>query len=252
MMKLRLAFSGLFALVPVFFFAQATAPAKDPVATALAARSLVAMGSSATDCTLQGKVTISSSSLTMPVVLKNSGTSKTRVELSTSKGMNVMLVNGGAGELIQPSGKAVRLSGNNTVFRRVLHLPAFSILSDHDTQTVKLEYVPVTATSPVGVALSLWSDSADANEMAKMTRTIFTFDPLTSFVTQMNYTRFAENDSNAKTAIEVRFSNYQAANGVQVPFTQVTMADGKLESTLQLSSADCQTPIDSSEFTLPN
>ena len=251
-MKLRMVFSSLFALVPIFFFAQVAAPPKDPLATALATRSLTAMGSSATDCTLQGNVAFSSSSLTMPVVLKNSGTSKARVELSTPKGMSVVLVNGGAGELIQPSGKAVRLSGNNTVFRRVPHLPGFSILSEHDSQTTKLEYLPATAAGPEGIALSLESDSADADEMAKMTRTVFTFDPLTGFVTQINYTRFAENDSNAKTAIEVHFSNYQAVNGVQVPFTQVTMADGKLESTLQLSSADCQTPIDSSEFTLPN
>jgi hypothetical protein len=161
-MRSRLFVSALLLFIPILTFAQGVAAPKDAAATALAARSLIAMGRSTGSCTLTGKVTLTKPEWTIPVVLKNNGATEMRVELSTPKGISVMRVNAGVGQVVQASGNVIQLSGNNTVFRRIPHLPPFSILSEHDAQTTNLEYVPPTDTSREGVALSLWSTSRDS------------------------------------------------------------------------------------------
>ncbi len=68
---------------------------------------------------------------------------------------------------------------------------------------------------------------------------------------KIQYLNFAENDSNVSEKVEVFFSNYRPVNGVQVPFTQASFADGRPRSTLILTSIAFNTGLPDSQFVAP-
>ena len=227
---------------------------KDPQAVAVASSALSAMGGMANSaCTLSGQLTIADQSgQSFPIVLKNSGSRKMRIELSMPKGQNVMVVNDGVGTITAPGGGVRRLTGNNTAFRRAFHIPALSALAEYQSPNTKLEYRGAGSGSVDQIAITL-APSAQAGEnfLASMSQTSFDVDRSTGFIAGMQFAHVAENDSEAKRSINVKFSDYQQINGLAIPFRQETYADGNLESTLVLQSADCTSPISDSEFTLP-
>ena len=84
-----------------------------------------------------------------------------------------------------------------------------------------------------------------------MTRTTFYVDQTSGLVSKLEYTNYAENDSDAQQKVEIVFSDYRNINGAWVPFRQTSYTDGKLESELVLSSVSFNVGVPDSEFDLP-
>ena len=233
---------------------------KDPAGLAVAQRAISAMGGqgqSLSDSQATGTLTMAGDKpQSFPVVLKTKGTRMVRVELQRDSGITVRILNQGRGVIQRPDGTVQRLVMNNTLAERVSHIPALSLLAETQDATVPVEYAgtaQVNAAPADVVALSVIpaSDPQQARVFHDQTRTLFFLDQGSGLVTKVQYTQVAENDTDAKQAVEVLFSDYRNVNGVWVPFRQATYTDGKLESELVLDTVTFNVGLADEEFSLP-
>jgi hypothetical protein len=234
---------------------------KDLEGLRIAEQALSAMGSSTAwvayrDSVANGTVTIAAAGSTpFPIVLKSKGTGMLRVELQKPDGTNVLVLNDGEGVILNPSGKLRRLQLYNTLARRVDHIPAFSLLAESGAPGVQVSS-PLAAQiedrAAEAIELSLVTpERGPADLVREVTRTQFYVDRMTRMITKMEYTNYAENDSNAKQRVEVFFSDYRMVAGVWVPFRQTTLTDGVLDSELVLASVAFDVGLSEAEFLLP-
>jgi hypothetical protein len=227
---------------------------KDPTGVAVLARSVTALGGNsaiALSCTITGSLTTADSvDGPAPIVIENEGSSMVRTELNLSQGQNITILNSGEGASISPDGSVFQLNWKNTIFRRAVHIPLLSQISEYQTSTTAIEYLGLFGNAN-RVALSYAPAGGNQQSFASITRTIFDLDQTTGFVTRMQFTNFSENSESSRT-IEIKFSNYAQTSGVAIPLKQEIFANGSLESTLNITSVNCQSAISDSEFVLPN
>jgi hypothetical protein len=236
---------------------------RDPQAVTLAQQSLAAMGGAQalafTDCLAVGSVQSfkpDGTSVALPIVKKTKGTKMTRTEVQRPEGTRLRVVNGGTGAIQNPDGTIRRLFSNNTVAERIEHIPALSILSEWQSSNIEVRYVGTDTVngSPAQVIALSFIPTSDPKWSAfyrSTTQTLFYIDQATAFVSKIQYQNFAENDSNVSEKIEIYFTNYRLVNGVQVPFTQTSYADGRLQSALTLSSVTFNTGLTDTDFSIP-
>jgi hypothetical protein len=236
---------------------------RDAQAVALVQQSLAAMGGTqalAFADSLAAGTALSfkpdGSSVTLSIVKKSKGTKMIRTEVQRPEGTRLRIVNGGTGAIQNPDGTIRRLFSNNTVAERIEHIPALSILSEWQSSNVEVRYVGTDTVngSPVQmVAISLipTSDPQWVRFYRSTTQTLFYIDQATNLVSKIQYQNFAENDSNVSEKVEIFFTDYRVASGVQVPFTQSTYADGRLRSTLTLTSVAFNMGLTEAEFAIP-
>jgi hypothetical protein len=83
-----------------------------------------------------------------------------------------------------------------------------------------------------------------------MTRRLFFIDQRTNLVSKVQFTRFSEN-GHAKLQVERIFGDYRSVGQLLMPFHQVTYVDGKVETTLNLSSVQLNVGLQDAEFVVP-
>jgi hypothetical protein len=237
---------------------QTLAPTKDAASTSLIADSLSRMRSAELDVSTLSSTasgTLIMNGTEMPLSYKTKGTDKVRVEVQQPKGTSVYVLNGGIGQIRRTDGGIRHLLMNNTIAQRVSYIPALSLLAEYAKENISVDK-PSYAVADDGrqrptVAVSFAPASeneGDTASFAEMTRTQFTFDPDTGFVSQMEFTRTAENNVTAKEKVRIVFSDYKQINGIAVPFTQTTYASDRIESELQLKEVSFGSGMDDSEF----
>ncbi|MCI0625316.1 MAG: hypothetical protein L0387_27345 [Acidobacteria bacterium] len=238
---------------------------KDARAVEIAQQAIVSMGGNSLSVTSDdsmssGTLTLHTYStprpLTMPIIIKTKGTRRVRTELQTPKGQNIRILNEGRAVLTRPDGKIQELSMNNTLTERVSHIPALSLLAEYADPRVAVEYMGMQGVNgqPVEV-IALRLTPRGALEKSEESRETASFRCLVDsgrLVLKVEYTAYAENDSDVKQRVEVLFSDYQSISGVLVPFRQATYTNGKLESELVLASIEFNVGLSDAEFDLPH
>jgi hypothetical protein len=236
---------------------------RDAQAISLLQQCLAAMGG-AQALLLQDSVAIGQaqtflpdgSTVTLPIVKKSKGTKMVRTELQRPEGTRVRVVNAGTGGIQNPDGTTRRLFSNNTVAERIEHIPALSILSEWQSSNIEVRYVGTDAVngSPaqvVAISLIPTLDPKWADFYRTTTQTLFYIDQAKALVSKIQYQNFAENDSNISEKVEIFLTDYRPVSGVLVPFTQSYYADGRLLSTVTLTSVTFNTGLSDSEFAVP-
>jgi hypothetical protein len=240
--------------------AAASAVARDPVA--VAQQAVASMGGASALVGLQDSVGTGTLTLAgpspkaMPIVLKTQGTRKVRSELQTPEGTRVRILNDGRAAALRPDGSVKWLSVENTLAERVSHIPALSLLAENADANVGVEYMGpgVVNGQPaevVGLSFTPSSDVKQAAEFLELTRCLFFVDPGSGTIAKIEYTHYAEGHRSTNWKEEVFLSDYRSVEGVLVPFKQITLRNGELESALELSSIQFNVGLADSEFALP-
>jgi len=243
-----------------FSAAQTQAAPKSADAIALAQRSLTAMGQPAVSgdqvAVVSGTLTQHGPEVTrFPIAIKSKGTSRLRTELTTTQGIRVIVFNNGSGQVQHPNGKIRRLSTESTVSARVGHIPAFSLLAEHQTPATTIKVLPqavVNGTSMDVLAVGLYSGSTsrEAAERAERTQKLIFIDHKTGFVSQIQERNYDQGGSGVYRNVETRYSDYRQAGSIMVPFHQETYANGVLVLELDLDSVSFNVAVDDKEFEL--
>lgn len=227
---------------------------KDAVGVAVVQRALAALGStqSVSDAICTGTLTLArEQDQTLKVTIKSKGTQMTRTESIGPKGTIVRIVNHGKGAIVGPDGSVKKLNLSNTIAERIGHIPALSVLSEAIGPEVEVESQTPVQVNDV-VALSYTPDPAHSqlSLFLKMTRRLFFVDQATNLVSKIQFTRFSET-GHAKQQVERLFRDYRSVGPLLVPFEQLTYVDGKLETTLNLSSVQFNVGLQDTEFVVP-
>jgi hypothetical protein len=189
----------------------------------------------------------------VPVRILTQGTDRIRTEVDTANGTSVRIVNQGEGSFQWPNGRVIHLNPLNTLSERISHIPAFSILAEDALPNVKLEYIgPVQVFGVPVVQLAVsWSNAVTAKDQAeflKRTRTIYSIDPATLRIIQIQFDRCAEHDTNALTHFRVMYSDYRTLNGRLVPTKVITFANDAFTSELHIASYQENAAVSSTSF----
>ncbi len=236
---------------------------KDPQALVIVQKALAAMGGSQAllayqDSLATGTLTTyaGGNQFKYPITLKCKGTQETRVEVLKPEGTNIRILNQGVAAIQRPDGTIRNLLTNNTVAERVNHIPLLSILADYQNADISVQYLGTAQVSGqtadiVAVSFIPTADPTQGPIYASMTQTLFFVDQATGVVDKIQYTDYAENDPSSTQKVEVYFGNYQAVNGISVPFHQTIFTDGNLESDIMLQSVSFNVGLTDAEFALP-
>jgi hypothetical protein len=226
---------------------------KDPQAIALAAKTLAAMGgvqaiATITDSRASGSFTIAADAGSpYPITLETQGTQKARTTLVRSSGNVVRILNGGVAAVIHADGSVRTLDANNTMAQRVDHIPLLSLISEYQNGNIELTQGP----TPNSFAVTMIPQTALADYYRGLTKTIFTVDANSGLITSMQLTAHGEASMTDTYQVQILFANYQAVNGVMVPFHQTTYEDGTMTSDLVLNSIAFNVGVPDSDFALP-
>ena len=233
-----------------------TAPSaitKDPQAIALAAKAIAAMGgvqaiATITDSRASGTFAIASDSASpYPIMLETQGTQKVRTTLTRPNGANIRILNGGVAAVIHADGSVRTLDANNTMAQRVDHIPVLSLISEYQNGNIEVTSGPV----PNSFAVTLIPTTAIGDYYRGLTKTIFTVDPNSGLIISMQLTAHGEGSLKDTYPVQIVYANYQAVNGVMVPFHQTTYENGTMTTDLVLNSVAFNVGVPDSDFTLP-
>ncbi len=90
-----------------------------------------------------------------------------------------------------------------------------------------------------------------AAQLQKLSQMEIYLDPTTLLPLSLAFNVHPDGDANTNIPIEIRYSNYQAVNGVQVPFHIQRFINGTLFLDLTVQSVTINSGISASAFTLP-
>lgn len=258
------------------------APAVDPVAVGIAQRAVSALGGAASvrDVTLTGTVhrTAGSTDESGPIILKALGSKLSRVEMNLPSGKFVELRGQDSGGLPKSSwtgtdGTTHAIAGHNTLTDAVWFFPALSSLSAspaadpalslssaqdtkngaavqkvHFTTQLPTVTAPATTGLPPGAAESPLFPLNSSPQMSHLAATDVYLDPSTSLPIAAAFNTHPDNNDRVDIPVEVRFSDYRAVNGVQVPFRIQKFFNGTLLLDITLQSAAINSGLSVAEF----
>jgi hypothetical protein len=229
---------------------------QDPQAIAVAQKALAAMGGIQAILTYQdsvatGNLTLygSATPTDFPITFKTKGTRETRVEVKRANGTNIRIMNAGNAVIQAPDGSLLALAATNTFAEYVNHIPLLSILSDYQATNVSLLYKGTEAVNDQAddvVAVTL-----DPSENPELGRTLFFVNQSNGLIDKIQYTNYAESDSNSTDTVDVYFTDYQQISGIAVPFRQTTFTNGTLDSDIVLGAITLDVGLTDDEFALP-
>jgi hypothetical protein len=239
-----------------------TAVTQNPQAVALAVQAIAAISGSTqlTDITLTGTVTRTAGSDVENgnFILKALGTDESRLDLSLAAGLSSEIRNVASGApqgfLINPSAVVSNMAQHNCLTSAAWFFPGLSILSQTTDPTVAVTFVGQE--TKLGIAVNhiqfnIQSASLGASDNAllgQLSQTDFYLDSSSNLPVAMVFNLHP--DANALTNInaEVDFTNYQAVNGVQVPFRIQKFLNGTLFLDLTIQGATLNSGLTSSAF----
>ena len=193
------------------------------------------------------------------VVIKALAGTGSRLDLTLPSGPRTEIRNTSSAPIVGswsgPDGAAHAISNHN-LFTDPAWFPAFTIASLLSAQNAVVTYVgPETRNGQpvIHVAASqqfpaLSADPNAATLMQHLTQTDVYLDPTTNLPTAIAFTTHADNNALLDIPVELRFSDYQALNGAQIPFHVQKFLNNSLMLDLQLTSATLNSGLSSSIF----
>jgi len=261
----RVVFSTFFAFVLTLSLAAKQTTTSDPGALSLLQRSLNVLsgGQSLTDVTLSGNARriAGSDDDTGTAVLKALATGESRIDLMLASGQRneVRAISNHCqvGSWSGPDGVARAISNHNLMTDSAWFFPAFTLgrlgpsgkytvsyfgPETRDGQEVEhlTAYQPSTVRLPIGVPT--------LQHLTKMDLFLYSL-PLLPPALAFNI--HPDNDMGLDIRVEIRFSDYRAVSGVQVPFHIQKYLNNGLALDLQLQTATLNTGLAPAAFSIP-
>jgi hypothetical protein len=236
--------------------------ASSPQAVALATSAMAALTGNVqvNDVTLIGTATRTAGSdiETGTITLKALGTADSRMDFVSSDGTRSEIRNsaGGVpqGSWIGPDGASHAMAGHNCLTDAAWFFPTLTILSQASNPSVVVQYIgqetrngasvqhlrftqpPSATTDPTGLLASLSTEDVYLDSASLLPASIL-------------FNTHPDANANINIAVEMDFSDYQASNGVMVPFSIHELLNGSLFLDITIQSASVNSGLPASEFT---
>lgn len=238
------------------------APTSDPQAVTLAQQSVAALTSATVinDVTLSANVTqiYGSDTETGTGTFSAKGTSESRVDLSLSGGNRSDVrnaINGvPQGAWSANGATATAYAGHNCRTDAVWFFPALSSLTQVTNQKFIFKYIGAEQHNGVSVQhIRVFQTATNdvTGMIQRLSTTDFYLDTTTNLPDAIAVHTHADNNMGLDIPLEVRFTNYQAVNGVQVPFHFQQMLNGGVVLDATVTNVTFNTGLADTLFTLP-
>ena len=245
-------------LVCAVFLTSAFAANNSNQAAVLVAQSYAALtgGNPLSDVTLNATATTTAGSYTasQPVVLKALGTDDSRIDIVAGASMAIRNSTPG-----YPQGVWTAYDGtsgtdalHNCWTDAAWFVPEFS--SIFGSQNVSLSYIGLETLNGNQVQhLQVWKSVSgapqDVNSSIQTLSTMDVYlDALSLLPDAIRFNAHPDNDSNTNLPVEIDFSNYQAVNGIQLPFHIQRFLQGSLSLDIVVTSATLNSGLTDSDF----
>jgi hypothetical protein len=239
--------------------AQSPVPVRDPNALALASRALQALagGKAITDITLQARATYiaGSDQDTGPATLVALGNQQSRVTLSLTGGQRQEIRNGIAGAWVGQDGTAHATALHNCWTDASWFFPALSLAAAVSSPQTSVAFIGLE--TKLGIPVAHLQISKTLPRQPQMTPIIqrlsasdLYLDASSSLPVALDFNVHPENDAGRNIAVEIRYSNYQVANGIRVPLHIQKYQEGTLTLDLAVTNAVANSGVSSSFFVL--
>jgi hypothetical protein len=260
----RLAILSCVFLVTSSIHAQqaSTEVTQDPAAVAFATKSLTALAGAAqiSDVTLTGAATRVAGSDTGSgtFTLKALGISESRMDLNLSDGLRSEIrtsASGGPqGSWAGPNGSFNSMAVHNCLTDPAWFMPALSVLSQLSNPSLIAVYVGQETKDGVAVQhvhFALQSASPDPTGLIQSLSAEEVYLNASTFLpVALVFNSHPDNNANANIVVEIDFSNYQAVNGVQVPFRIQKLLNGNLFLDLTIQNVTLNSGLADSAFSI--
>jgi len=238
--------------------------ASDPQALSLAAQSIAGMtgGSSITDLRITGNATsIAGDIETGTVTLLAKGTSESRMVLSLSGGTRTETRNASAGVSQgkwvnpNPNGSSGRYAWHNTLTDAVWFFPVLSSLALSANSASLFSYVGQESRNGISAQhLRVYqlqpSSIAAAVPMSNLSMMDFYLDSTSLLPLAIAFKIHPDNDMNTDIPTEIRFADYRAVSGVQVPFHIQRLINGGVSLDVVVTSATLNSGLPDTQFSI--
>jgi hypothetical protein len=196
----------------------------------------------ATTIAVSGAIHLADGVTVMPVTIQSQGERSWRSELVTPKERKVTVVRNGRGQIQHADGKIRNLSENNTSHQPPMHIPCLTGLASPPGR-LTASYVRTDTISGDSLdVIELMPNYKGRKKFADRLKLTLWISRSTGYLTQLQYVNASEQDSEDTQTVEIDYSNYHAIDGLAVPFSQSTKADGKPVLSLVLDSVQLNTP----------
>jgi hypothetical protein len=235
-------------------------PTSDPIAVALARKSIAALtgGVSINDVTLNATVIsiLGPQDESGTATFQAKGTLDSRTDLSLPSGTRSDVrntLNGTpGGSWVAGSPKSTAYATHNCFTDAVWFFPALSSLSQTTNPNVVFQYVGQEQHAGVNALhIKTYVGRLGAfSGLERLTALDFYLDPLSSLPLAIAFSLHPDNDMNIDIPSEIRFANYQSVSGAQVPFHFQRMLNGGVTLDVNVTGAAINTGLQDSLFTL--
>jgi hypothetical protein len=237
-------------------------PTSDPQALSLAQKSIAALtgGTPITDVTISANVTsiLGSDNETGTGTIRAKGNTESRVDLSLTTGIRSEVrdtANGVPAGAWSTNGNAsTAMAQHNAWIDAAWFFPPLSSLSQTANPQFVFVYVgqeqhdglPVQHIRSYQVPVSAVTNSL----ITSLSAMDFYLDPNSYLPLAIGFNQHADKNIGVTVPVEIRFANYQAVNGIQVPFHFQQLLNGSLILDATVTSAAFNTGLLDSTFTL--
>jgi len=255
--------AALCSLLALLLFASSAlcqeTPQRDASALSLLSQALTAAGGSAianvTDFTANGSITYSwGDPVQGTATIKSRGLTQFRLDSQVPDGTWSFIVSNGAGVLNLPNGTSSSVPYQGTLNAGSLTMPIILIsaaVGDTSVTVIDDGLVPLGSgqARQITVQQNLSTTSDPNGLLSKTTKRDYFFDPSSFLLLQVQDTVYPFNDAvNGGVQRIIGMSNYQASNGVTVPFSISVSLDGQTLWSIQLTSINFNTGLSDSDF----
>jgi len=247
-------FAFAFAVLSCIFALRASAQqastgvTQNPTAVALATNAVARLSGSVqiADVTLTGTATRVAGSDTGSgtVTLKALGTSNSRMDLSLSDGtlseIRTAQTGTAQGQWLAPSGSYNNMAAHNCLTDAAWFFPALSILSQLSNPNLVVTYIGPETKAGVGVyhlRLSIQTPTGQTGFLQQLSAEDVYLSASTYLPVALVFQTHPDNDALTNILVEVDFSNYEAVNGIQIPFDIQKFVNGTLLLDMTIQNA---------------
>jgi len=257
----RLALAFCLSLIPCTVFSH-QAPIQSPQGVALATQAMAALTGTTqvNDITLTGTATRTAGSdvESGSITLRALGTAESRLDLSANNGTRTEIRNldsnsASQGFWIGLDGIAHSMANHNCATDAAWFFPALSVLSQLSNPDLVVTYIGNETRGDVSVQhlhFLLQSPVPSALVQQLGAEDVY-LDASSNLPVAITFNAHPDNDASANLPVEVDFSNYQAVNGVQVPFRIQRLLNGSVLFDLTIQSATVNSGLTAAAFS-PN
>lgn len=227
-----------------------TPVSKDPQAISLLTQSLNAVGglpavSVVQDYTGTGIITYNwaDQPVQAPATVQGMGIANFRVDSTLSNGVETWVCSGNSGALISPDGTSQPIPFYNLATAGSMSFPYMRIASTISDSTTNISYIGMVKIDGqqayqihFSMAVTGFLPASSLANLPGLGNFDFYVDPTSLLVTRLIETVRSDSNFNTTFTHELDFTNYQAAGGIQAPFTISETINGQTTWSITLSS----------------